>query len=57
MRSNSAGVEMITPMASNAVLATGIEVCVTYSATKELLLFGDCLFNCGDTVENKTNPL
>ena len=31
--------------------ATGIEVltchCVTYSAAKELLLFGDCLYNCG----------
>ena len=41
--------------------ATGIEVltchCVTYSATKKLLLFGDCLFNCGNTVENKTNAL
>ena len=31
---------------------TGIEVCVTYSATKELLLSGDCLFNCGNTVVN-----
>ena len=41
--------------------ATGIEVltchCVTYYATKKLLLFGDCLFNCGNTVGNKTNPL
>ena len=31
--------------------------CVTYSAPKKLLLFGNCLFNCGKTVENITNPL
>ena len=34
--------------------ATGIEVltchCVTYSSAKKLLLSGDCLFNCGNTV-------